>query len=95
MISLKQMNPFLVVLLNSIVLASWIYMLYQVYTIDPEVQQEWEGVVPSWAPNYKSMIFSIKVTAFINGSVAFLSLLSGIYGILSLTYQKVRGPRVL
>jgi hypothetical protein len=77
------MNAWLLVLLNIVVVLSWTYLLYQVFTIDPEVQAEWKGTVPSWAPNYTNMILSVKVTGFINGGIALLSVLLGLYKILT------------
>jgi hypothetical protein len=77
------MNAWIVILLNVAMLLSWMYLLYQVFTIDPEVQAEWKGTMPSWAENYKSMIFSVKVTGVINGSIALLSVLMGIYKLLT------------
>ena len=77
------MNAWLVIILNAVVVLTWGYLLYLVFTIDPEVQAEWKGTIPSWAPNYKNMILSVKITGFINGIIAFISLMSAIYKVLT------------
>ena len=77
------MNAWLVIVLNIVVVLSWVYLLYLVFTVDPEVQAEWKGSIPTWAPNYKNMILSVKITGFINGSIALLSVLLGLYKVLT------------
>ncbi len=73
------MSNWLILLFNLIILTTWIYLLYQVFTIDPEVQAEWQGNTPTWADNYKNMILSIKITAFINGIIVLLTILTIVY----------------
>lgn len=73
------MNSWLIILFNLLILTTWVYLLYQVFTIDPEVQAEWQGNLPTWADNYKSMILSIKITAFINGIIVLLTILTTVY----------------
>lgn len=73
------MNSWLIILFNLLILTTWVYLLYQVFTIDPEVQAEWQGNLPTWADNYKNMILSIKITAFINGIIVLLTILTTVY----------------
>lgn len=73
------MNSWLIILFNLLILTTWVYLLYQVFTIDPEVQAEWKSNIPTWADNYKSMILSIKITAFINGIIVLLTIFTTVY----------------
>lgn len=85
------MNAWLVIILNIVVVLAWVYLLYLVFTVDPEVQAEWKGSIPPWASNYKNMILSVKITGFINGIIAFLSVFLGLYTVL--TPQVMGGRR--
>jgi hypothetical protein len=73
------MNVFLVVFFNALILVTWVYLLYQVYTVDPEVQSQWDNAAPPWADSYRSMILSVKITAFLNGTLVLLTIISAMY----------------
>jgi hypothetical protein len=74
------MKTWLTILFNVAILLSWSHLLFQVYTIDPDIQSEWKGASPPpWADQYNSMILSIKITAFINGIIVLLTILSTLY----------------
>lgn len=74
------MSTWLIILFNVGVLLSWSHLLFQVYTIDPDIQSQWKGTSPPpWADQYNSMIVSIKTTAFINGIIVLLTIISTVY----------------
>lgn len=69
------MNSWILALFNLIILGTWIYLLYLVYTLDPKIQSEWKGSTPSWAAEYNSFIQSVKITSFINGGIVISTLI--------------------
>lgn len=73
------MNAWLVVLFNLLILATWVYLLYLVYNLDPKIQAEWKGSKPTWGDEYNSFITSVKVTSFINGGLILLTILTAFY----------------
>lgn len=77
------MNNWLIILFNILILLTWIYLLYQVYTTDPIIQSQWSGSEPSWGEQYKNLILSVKITAFINGIIVLLTILATFYKVIS------------
>lgn len=84
------MQPWIIILFNVGILLSWSHLLFQVYTIDPDVQSQWKaGSPPPWADQYNNMIMSIKITAFINGIIVLVTIISTIFN----SYVFVGGRR--
>jgi hypothetical protein len=73
------MNVFLVVIFNVLILATWVYLLFQVFTVDKDVQTDLISTNPPWESQYNSMILSVKITAFINGILVLLTIFSTMY----------------
>jgi len=87
------MNAWLIVLFNLLILLTWVYLLYLVYTLDPKIQAEWKGTTPSWGSEYNSFITSVKVTSFINGGLIILTMITALYKQYSTPYVAVAGRR--
>lgn len=87
------MNAWLIILFNILIIATWLYLLYLVYNLDPKIQAEWKGVKPSWADEYNSFITSVKVTSFVNGGLVLLTILTAIYKQYNAAYMAVAGRR--
>jgi hypothetical protein len=87
------MNAWLIILFNLLIVASWVYLLYLVYNLDPKIQAEWKGAKPSWADEYDSFINSVKVTSFINGGLVLLTILTAVYKQYNAAYMAVAGRR--
>lgn len=83
------MNVFLVLVLNILILATWIYLLYQVYTVDKNVQSELVHTNPSWEKDYNGMILSVKITAFVNGILVLMTIFLTMYN----SYVQIGGRR--
>jgi len=87
------MNAWLIVLFNLLILLTWVYLLYLVYTLDPKIQSEWKGSKPAWGDEYNSFITSVKVTSFINGGLIILTMITALYKQYSAPYVAVAGRR--
>lgn len=88
-----QMNAWLIVLFNILILGTWVYLLYLVYNLDPKIQSEWKGARPAWADEYNSFITSVKVTSFINGGLVLLTIVTALYKQYSTPYVTIAGRR--
>lgn len=87
------MNAWLVIVFNLLILATWVYLLYLVYTLDPKIQETWKSNPPSWASEYDSFITSVKVTSFINGSLILLTIMAAMYNQYTSQYVTVGARR--